>query len=62
MDQQMNGQEIVNKMHEALQKEISPIIYDAFISYLKFESLEGNHLTFQCEYTYEKENKKKRLY
>ena len=60
MDQQMNGQEIVNKMHEALQKEISPIIYDAFISYLKFESLEGNHLTFQCEYTYEKENTESR--
>ena len=60
MDQQMNGQEIVNKMHEALQKEISPIIYDAFISYLKYESLEGNHLTFQCEYTYEKENTESR--
>ena len=56
MDSPMDGQEIVNKMHEVLKKEITPITYDAFISVLKFESIEGNHITFKCDYKYEKEN------
>lgn len=56
MDSPMDGQEIVNRMHEELKKEITPITYDAFISVLKFESIEGNHITFKCDYKYEKEN------
>ena len=32
MDSPMDGQEIVNRMHEVLKKEITPITYDAFIS------------------------------
>ena len=55
MDSPMDGQEIVNRMHEELKKEITPITYDAFISVLKFESIEGNHITFKCDYKYEKE-------
>ena len=34
MDSPMDGQEIVNRMHEELKKEITPITYDAFISVL----------------------------
>ncbi|MBR0427890.1 MAG: chromosomal replication initiator protein DnaA [Clostridia bacterium] len=50
----MDGQEIVDKMHEALINELPSITYTAFLSYLKFESMEGNHITFKVDYTYEK--------
>ena len=52
MNSPMDGQEIVNKMHEELKKEIPGVIYDTFLSYLKFESLERTHLTLLCDYTY----------
>ncbi len=54
MDSSMDGQEIVDKMHEALINELPSITYTAFLSYLKFESMEGNHITFKVDYTYEK--------
>ena len=54
MDSSMDGQEIVDKMHEALANELPAITYTAFLSYLKFESMEGNHITFKVDYTYEK--------
>ena len=48
----MDGQEIVNKMHEALKQEIPPITYNAFLSPLKFESINGNHITFKVDSSY----------
>ena len=36
MDSSMDGQEIVDKMHEALINELPSITYTAFLSYLKF--------------------------
>jgi len=54
MDSQMDGQELVKKMHEKLRAEMANFFYDAFISNLRFESLEGNHLTLQCDFSYDK--------
>ena len=56
MDSPMDGQEIVNQMHNELKKEIPGVIYDTFLSYLKYESIEGTHITLSCDYTYEKTN------
>ena len=56
MDPNLDGQEIVNRMQEALKKEIPSITYTTFIEILEFESLEGNHITFKCNYTFDKEN------
>ena len=55
MSSSMDGQEIVDKMQEALKKEIPQITYSTYIEPLKFESIEGNHITFQCSSTLEKE-------
>lgn len=55
MDSNMDGQEIVDRMQEALSKEIPSITYTAFLQILEFESLEGNHITFKCNYDYDKQ-------
>ena len=55
MDSSMDGQEIVDKMQEALKKEIPPITYNTFLAVLEFESIEGNHITFKCNSQFEKE-------
>ena len=55
MDSSMNGQEIVDKMQAALKQEIPNITYSTYLEVLKYESLEGNHITFQCNSKYEKE-------
>ena len=55
MDSKLDGQEIVNKMHEALKKEIMPITYDTYVHPLQFESMEGNHITFKCNSVFEKQ-------
>ena len=54
MDSSMDGQEIVNKMHEIIKGQMLDFLYDSFISVLHFESINGNHITFSCEYGYEK--------
>ena len=54
MNPQMDGEEIVKKMHEALQQEIPPITYSAFLACLEFESMEGNHINFKCNFEDEK--------
>ena len=54
MDSTMNGQEIVEKMHSIIKEQLPGVIYDTFISVLKFESLEGNHITFKCNFYHEK--------
>ena len=54
MDSSMDGQEIVNKMHEIIKGQMLDFLYDSFISVLHFESINGNHITFSCEYDYEK--------
>ena len=52
MDSSMDGQEIVDKIQEALRKEIPGITYSTYLEPLEFESLEGNHLTFKCDDIY----------
>ena len=54
MNSSMDGQEIVNKMHEIIKGQMLDFLYDSFISVLHFESINGNHITFSCEYDYEK--------
>ena len=60
MDSTMDGQEIVDKMHEALKKEIPYITYTAFLEILEFESMEGNHITFKCAFDYDKQQTESR--
>ena len=55
MDSSMDGQEIVDKMQEALSQEIPGITYSTYLAPLEFESLQGNHLTFKCDDPYAKE-------
>ena len=55
MDSLMDGKEIVDKMQEALSKEIPSITYSTYLAPLEFESLEGNHLIFKCDDPYAKE-------
>ena len=55
MDSSMNGQEIVDKMQAALKQEIPNITYSTYLEVLRYESIEGNHITFQCNSKYEKE-------
>ena len=55
MDSSMDGKEIVEKMQEALSKEIPIITYSTYLAPLDFESLEGNHITFKCDSPYVKE-------
>ena len=52
MDSLMDGSEIVDKMQEALSKEIPNITYTTYLAPLEFESLQGNHLTFKCDDPY----------
>lgn len=51
----MNGQEIVDKMQAALKQEIPNITYSTYLEVLRYESIEGNHITFKCNSKYEKE-------
>ena len=60
MDSAMDGQEIVNKMQDALRKEIPYITYTAFLEILEFESMEGNHITFKCAYDYDRQQTESR--
>lgn len=55
MDSSMDGKEIVEKMQEALSKEIPFIIYMTYLAPLKFNSLQGNHLSLKCDSPYVKE-------
>ncbi len=55
MNSSMDGKEIVEKMQEALSKEIPSITYSTYLAPLDFESLEGNHITFKCDSPYVKE-------
>ena len=54
MDPSMNGEEIVDKLQEVLKQEIPHITYTTYLLPLKFDSLEGTHLTFKCNTPYEK--------
>ena len=51
----MDGKEIVDKMQEILRSEVPHVSYTTYLFPLKFESMEGNHITFQCDSKYVKE-------
>ena len=55
MDSSIDGEELVKKMQETLEKEIPPITFGTYIGSLSFESLESNHLTLWCNSYYTKE-------
>lgn len=55
MNSSMDGEEIVDKLQEVLKQEIPHITYTTYLLPLKFDSFEGNHLTFKCNTPYEKE-------
>ena len=55
MSSSMDGQEIVDRMKEALSKEIPQITFSTYIEPLDFESLDGNHITFKSDDKYVKD-------
>lgn len=48
----LDGEDILNRMKEALGKEIPPITHDAYINKLEFVSFENNHLHVRCDSYY----------
>ena len=55
MDSTIDGKALVDKMQEVLSKEIPFITYSTYIAPLRFESINGTHIVFQCDSHYVKE-------
>ena len=54
MDSSMDGQETFEKLQEKLKSQITPVIYNAFLSSMTFDSINGNHITLRTPASYNK--------